>query len=92
MLEALAQPQFDDNDLEGLISQLLNIEFAHRRGEALDYAIAPGEIKRALSVDSPGVRATAAWLLWRAMGDENGEPANKATRWRTIVGPLFRDV
>jgi hypothetical protein len=92
MLEAFAQSQQRDDDLEGLISQLLSIEFAHRRGEALDYSITPGEIKRALGVDSPGVRATTAWLLWRAMGDQEGEPADKATRWRMVVGPLFRDV
>jgi hypothetical protein len=26
------------------------------------------------------------------MGDAKGEPADKATRWRNVVGPLFRDI
>jgi hypothetical protein len=26
------------------------------------------------------------------MGDEKGEPADKATRWRQIIGPFFRDI
>ncbi len=89
MLEAFAQPELDDP--ERMMSQLLSIEFAHRRGEALDYELTPAEIKRVLSADAPSVRATAAWLLWRAMGDEQGEPADKGARWRQAIGPLFRD-
>jgi hypothetical protein len=92
MLEAFARPELDDNDLEGLINQLLSIELAHRRGEALDYALTPAEIKRALSVGASGVRATAARLLWLEMDDGQGQPTDKAVRWRQIVGPLFRDV
>ena len=26
------------------------------------------------------------------MGDENGKPANKITRWRQIIGPFFREI
>jgi hypothetical protein len=91
MLEAFAQPDLADHAQEALIGQLLSVEFAHRRGEALDYSLTPTEIKHALSVAAPSVRATAAWLLWNAMSDKEGEP-DKPVRWRQIVGPVFREI
>ena len=92
MLDAFAQRGLGEHDLEALISQLLTIEFAHRRGELGGYMLTPAEIKRALSLGARSTRATAAWLLWRAMGEEEGEPANKSARWRQAVGPIFRDI
>ena len=91
MLEAFARSDLGDHASEALISQLFRIEFAHRRGQALDHLLATAEIKRALSIAAPDVRITAAWLLWAAMGDEQGEP-DKAARWRQVVGPMFRDI
>lgn len=91
MLGAFAQPGLSDHASEALISQLLSIEFAHRRGEALDYLLTTAEIKRALSVAMPSVRATAARLFWTAMGEEQGG-LDKAARWRQVVGPVFRDI
>ena len=90
MLDAFARSDLGDHASEALISQLFYIEFAHRRCQALDYLLTTGEIKRALSVAAPNVRTTAAWLLWSAMGDEQGE-ADKAVRWRKVIGPVFRD-
>ena len=92
MLDAFARRGLGEHDLEALISQLLAIEFAHRRGELGGYMLTPAEIKRVLSVGAHSTRATAAWLLWRAMGEEKGEPADKSARWREIVGPVFRDI
>jgi hypothetical protein len=91
MLEAFARPDLADHASEALMSQLFRIEFAHRRGQALDYLLTTAEIKRALSVAAPSVRTSAAWLLWSAMSDEQGEP-DKAVRWRQVVGPMFRDI
>ena len=91
VLEAFTRPDLGDHAREALIGQLLRIEFAHRRGKALDYSLTSAELKRALSVAAPSVRATAARLLWLAMDDEQGEP-DKAVRWRQVVGPIFRDI
>jgi len=53
MLEAFERTDLGDRDLEALISQLLFIEFAHRRGEALDYPLTPAEVKHAPSLATP---------------------------------------
>jgi hypothetical protein len=50
LLMAFAQPTMSGDDLEGLVMHLLRIAVWHQRGEATDYLITSGEIKRALSV------------------------------------------
>jgi hypothetical protein len=75
-----------------LVSRLLSVGIWHQRAEAPEYSLTSAEIRRALSVGPSSARQNVAWSLWRIMGDAEGEPADKATRWRDVVGPLFRDI
>jgi hypothetical protein len=92
MLDSFAQSAMTEDALEGLMGQFLSVAFAHRRHEAGEYSISLAEIRRALTVGPPALRANVAWQLWRSMGDAQGEPADKAVRWRQVVGPIFREI
>jgi hypothetical protein len=81
-----------DRDLESLMAQLLSLAFAHKRQEALEYSLSPAEIKRALSSGPDGLRANAAWQLWRSMGDATEEKPDRTARWRQHVGPLLQEI
>ena len=50
------------------------------------------EAKKALTVAPAEVRHHASWYLWRWVGEAEGEPAGKAERWRTKLGPFFNDI
>jgi hypothetical protein len=91
-LVAFERKQLSDNEFEGLVSKLLNVGIWHQRGEGSEYNLTSAEIRRALTVGPSSARRNVALDLWRIMGDAEGEPADKATRWRDIVGPLFRDI
>jgi hypothetical protein len=90
MLDVFAQPAVTDRDLEGLITQLLNIAIHHRRGEQAEYLLSAAEIKRALSVGPLGLREPAAWYLKQLMS--GGAPNEKGVRWRQVVGPIFQEI
>jgi hypothetical protein len=92
LLAAFERRDLKDHDYEGLMAQLLSIGTWHQRGEAPEYALTHAEIRRALTVGPSSVRQNASWNLWRMVGDAEGEPADRAERWRTILGPLFRGV
>ena len=92
MLEAFQQPAMSNHDLESLLAHMLSVAFAQRRQEASEYILSTAEIKRALKSASDDVRTNAAWQLWRAMGDPDGRPVNKADRWRQCVGPIFEEI
>ena len=92
MLDAFAQRGLGEHDLEALISQLLTIEFAHRRGELGGYMLTPAEIKRALSLGARSTRATAAWLLWRATGRRGRRAGNKVRRGGRPSVKYSRDI
>jgi hypothetical protein len=92
MLEAFERNQLSDGQFEGLVSKLLSVCMWHHRGEAAAYSLTPAEMKRALSVGPSSARRNVAWNLWRMMGLAEGEPADKASRWREIVGPLLQDI
>ena len=91
-LAAFERKQLSDNEFQGLVSNLLSVGISHQRGEASEYNLTSAEIRRALTVGPSSARPNVAWNLWRIMGDAEGEPADKATRWRDVVGPLFRDI
>jgi hypothetical protein len=91
-LEAFERKQLSDDGFEGLVSKLLSVGIWHQRGEAPEYNLTPGEIRRALTVGPLSARRNVSWNLWRIMGEVEGEPADKAARWRDVVGPLFRDI
>jgi hypothetical protein len=92
MLEAFNRRDFSDHEFEGLFSKLLSVALWHQRGQAIEYILATSEIKRVLLVGPPVVRRNASSNFWRMMGEEQGDPADRAIRWRQIVGPLFRDI
>ena len=73
LLQTFEQPGMSDNDLEGLMAQLLTIALWHRRQEANDYILSGAEIKKALASGTDGLRANAAWQLWRIMGDASDQ-------------------
>ncbi len=91
-LAAFERKQLSDNELESIVSKLLSVGIWHQRGEAPEYDLTSAEIRRALTVGPSSARRNIAWNLWRIMGEVEGEPADKATRWRDVVGPLFADI
>jgi NAD-dependent SIR2 family protein deacetylase len=99
-LAAFEHQKLSDDEFEGLISSLLSVAIWHQRGEAPEYDLTTAEIRRTLTVGPHSARQNVSWNLWRMMGkpeSENGEDkdadaADKPTRWRKVVGPLFRDI
>jgi NAD-dependent SIR2 family protein deacetylase len=92
LLQAFERHDLSDHEYEGLVAQILSVGIGHRQGEAADYNLTTAEIKRALTMGPPAVRQNASWNFWRMMGEADGVPKDKAERWRTIHGPLFRDI
>ena len=92
LLQAFERQDLSDHEYEGLVSQILSVGIWRRQGDAAEYNLTTAEIKRALTVGPPAVRRNASWNLWRMMGEADGVPKDKAERWRTVYGPLFRDI
>jgi hypothetical protein len=92
MLAAFEGNQLSENEFEGLVSKLLSVVLWHQRGEAAEFELTAAEMRRALTVGPSSARRNVAWNLWRVMGQDDEEPGNKATRWRTIVGPAFQAI
>jgi hypothetical protein len=91
-LEAFEHKKLSDNEFENLVSKLLSVCIWHKRGEALEYNLSTAEVRRALTVGPSAARRNAAWNLWRLMGQAEGEPRDRARRWREVVGPLFAEI
>jgi hypothetical protein len=91
-LAAFERNELSDNEFESVTSKLLSVGIWRQRGEAQEYDLTPAEIRRALTIGPSSVRRNVAWNLWRIMGEEDGEPADRAARWRTVVGPLFANI
>jgi hypothetical protein len=101
MLAAFDRQELSDNEFEGLTSTLLSVAIWHQRGDAPEYDLTTAEVRRALTVGPSSARRNVSWNLWRMMAkaeNENGEKqdegeiSDKPTRWRTVVGPLFRSI
>lgn len=102
VLSAFEQHQLSDSEFEGLVSNLLSVAIWHQRGEASEYNLTTTEVRRALTVGPASARRNVSWNLWRMMGRPDGDGsdqeaadgavADRATRWRTIAGPLFRNI
>ncbi len=92
ILAVFERNELSDNEFEAVVSKLLSIAIWHQRGEAPEYHLTPAEIRRALTIGPRSVRRNVAWNFWRMMGDEKGEPADRAARWRNIMGPLFVNI
>jgi len=98
-LAAFERQGLSDNDLEGIMSNLLSVAIWHQRGEAADYNLTTAELRRALTVGPKSARQNVSWNFWRLMakvededGAENPTAPDKATRWQTVIGPLFSDI
>jgi hypothetical protein len=102
MLAAFERQELSDDEFEGLISKLLSVAVWHQRGEEPQYNLSAVEVRRALAVGPPSARRNVSWNLWRMMakphhvnGAADGDEAavvDKPTWWRTVIGPLFRDI
>jgi hypothetical protein len=102
MLAAFERQELSDDELEGLISKLLNVAVCHQRGEEPQYNLTTAEVRRALAVGPASARRNVSWNLWRMtaqpQGDEDesdsgkGAAVDKPTWWRSVIGPLFRDI
>jgi hypothetical protein len=98
-LAAFERQELSDDEFEGLMRNLLSIAIWHQREKAPEYDLTAAEVRRALTVGPASVRSNVSWNLWQLMGkpdrdEESPECANTdtPTRWRTVVGPLFRDI
>ena len=91
-LAAFERRRLSDDEFEGVVSKLINVGLWRERGQALDYDLTSAEIRTALTIGPSAVRQNASWNLWRIMGEREGEPADKATRWRYLVGPFFKSI
>jgi hypothetical protein len=92
MLAAFERQELSDNEFENIVAKLLSVGLWHQSGQAPEFELTTAEIRRAITVGPESVRRNVAWNLWRLMGDEEGEPADRATRWRNVIGPLFEDI
>jgi hypothetical protein len=92
MLEAFDRRQLADDEFEGIVSNLLSVLIWHQRGKAPEHQLTGAELRRALTVGPSSARRNVAWNLWRLMGSVDGDPADKAARWREVIGPVFRDI
>lgn len=91
-LATFERKELPDQEFEAIASKLLSIGIWHQRGQAHEYHLTAAEIRRALTIGPPSVRRNIAWNLWRLMGEQGGEPADRATRWREVMGPLFASI
>ncbi|MBA4172252.1 MAG: hypothetical protein C0511_06265 [Hyphomicrobium sp.] len=82
----------DDQTLRGLVEQLLHVALWRRRPKDDAYALEPREVKRALSVAPGSVRHVAAHRFFDWLRSEDDVATSSSERWRSDVGPLFREV
>jgi hypothetical protein len=91
-LQIFESRDFRPDDWDGFVGHLLSAALLHRRADGRRYALTAAQTKRALTVGPPETRRRAAWYLWRWMGSKEGDPADKAQRWTSVFGPLFREI
>jgi hypothetical protein len=88
-LQTFARQDLPVKESEGLVGHLLQAGLWHRQDEG-GYDLTSAEAKKALSAARPEVRYHAAGHLrhWAAQGP----PIERAERWLTLFGPLFREI
>lgn len=90
-LQLFERRELSDTNQSRLTDDLISVAIWHRQPESHDYDLTSQETRRALAIASPSVRGQAAWRLWHWMSEEQG-PTDKGERWRTLIGPFFRDI
>ena len=88
-LESFARQDLPVKESEGLVGHLLQAALWDRQGEG-GYNLKSAETKKALAVARPEVRHHAAGHLWHWAAE--APPAERAERWLTDLGPLFREI
>src|SRR5215472_17074149 len=88
-LQVFARQDLSIKESEGLVGHLLQAALWHRQDEG-GYNLKSAEAKMALAVARPEVRRHASRHLWHWACE--GSPAERAERWLTQLGPLFRDI
>jgi hypothetical protein len=75
----------------GLMEHLLYAALWHRRQETAGYEMESAELKRVLTIAPAAVRHAAAWHFYRLLRADDDNKVPPADRWRSDVGPLFRE-
>jgi hypothetical protein len=87
-LQTFARQDLPVKESEGLVRHLLQAALWHRQDEG--YNLKSAEAKKALSAARPEVRHHVSRYLWDWAAQ--GSPTERAERWLTLFGPLFREI
>jgi hypothetical protein len=90
-LQTFARRDLLEREFRGFVGHLWGALLSRYR-DRVEYELSPAEVKTALAAGPPEVRHHASWYLWHWMAAGEGEPVDKAERWRAVLGPLFRDI
>lgn len=95
LLAIIPRTELSDAEGSNLATRLLDVLVWRQMGSAENYELAPVEVRDLLAVSPARLREHLAWLLWRLQGDNalaDGQLAAKGTRWRELVGPIFKQI
>ena len=91
-LEIFERRDTRGGEFEGLVAHLLQAALWHRQPDGCDYDLSTAEAKRALAMGPPEARHHASRQLWIWIAEKDDIPCDKGERWRTILGPFFREI
>jgi SIR2-like domain len=91
-LEIFEKSDAPRREIEGLVVHLLQAALWHRQADGSDYVLLAAEAKRALAMGPQEARHHASRYLWIWVAERDGIPLDKRERWRTVLGPFFREI
>ena len=93
MLKGATRPEVTGVALDKFVRKVLQVYYWLSLERNLEYRLSANDVKAVLrDVPSKG-RIHAAWLLWRMLSsDDDDNRAERAARWGTVVGPIFRAI
>jgi hypothetical protein len=91
-LESFEKPDASRREIEGLVIHLLHGALWHRLPDGREYDLSTGEAKRALAMGPPEARHHASRYLWIWAAEKDEGQPDKGERWRTVLGPFFREI
>ena len=93
VLKGATRPEVTGVALDGLVGKVIQVYYWLNRERNLEYLLSASDVKAVLrDVPSKG-RIHAAWLLWRMLSsDDDDNRGERAARWGTVVGPIFRAI
>jgi hypothetical protein len=92
MITALQSAEFQEHEVVGLTSNLLEIVLAHQSGTYKEYSLTTAELRRVLTIGPSEARRNVSWNLWHIMMAKNELPADKPSRWRDLIAPVFKQI